>query len=489
MSDLCFLSACELVALLQTRKVSAREVMQAHLARINRFNPALNAIVSRLADDECLRFADAADDAGAAAIATRPLHGLPVAFKDTEPAVGFPQTHGSPIFRNTMAVADSILVERIRRAGAIPIGKTNVPEFAMGSHTYNRVYGTTRNPYDLTKSAGGSTGGGAAAVSAGLLPIADGSDLGGSLRNPASFNNIVGVRPTVGLVPLGPGALPYGFGVKGPVARSVDDAALLLSVIAGADTRDPWTYRSSRDAFASIDEPNLRGMRVAWSPDLGGLPLDPRVRAVLEPVRTTLQELGCVVEEACPDLGDAEALFLTIRRWRSWHSFGALLAEHRDEMKPEAIDEIEAGSRVTAGDIARAMSKHVELMSRVAEFQQRYAFLFCTVSQVPPFDAALTFPRVIDGVAMESYVSWMKSAYLISATWCPAISLPAGFTSDGLPVGVQIVGAFREDAALLSFARAIERALPSGKVRPTLPESSPTAAESAAPPQVRTLLR
>jgi amidase len=474
MSDLSLLTARELIRLLRTHQLSAREVMAAHLDRINRINPAINAIVSRLPDDDCLELADRADAQLAAGVEVGALHGLPIAFKDTEPALGFPCTQGSPIFRDAVPAADSIVVERLRRAGALPIGKTNVPEFAMGSHTYNPVFGTTRNPYDLSKSAGGSTGGGAAAVTAGLLPFADGSDLGGSLRNPASFNNVVGLRPSVGLVPLGPGALPYGFGVKGPVARTVEDIGAVLSVMAGADPRDPGIYPSETAAFATVPERDFTGMRVAWCPDLGGLPLDLRTRAVVDSTRGYFEQIGCFVEDACPDLTDAEDVFLTVRRWRSWHTLGPLLELHARQIKPEAIEEIEAGARLSGADVAGAMARHVELMHRVWRFQQRYEFLVCTVSQVPPFDAELTWPREIDGVRMDSYVSWMKSAYLISATWCPAISMPAGFTTDALPVGIQIVGRYREDASLLAFARAFEQVVPIGRIRPLLSDSAHT---------------
>src|SRR5581483_1902028 len=238
-NDLCFMSAREMASLLRSRQLSAREVMAAHLEQIARLNPKLNAIVAKLEDDRCLALADAADRRLAQGEEVGPLHGLPIAFKDLESAVGFPCTLGSPIFRDFFPTEDTVLVERLRKAGVLPIGKTNVPEFGMGSHTYNRVYGTTFNPYDVTKSAGGSSGGAGAALAAGMLPIADGSDLGGSLRNPANFNNIVALRPTVGLVPLAPTPLPFvGFATKGPMARSVSDAAFLLSVMAGADPRD-----------------------------------------------------------------------------------------------------------------------------------------------------------------------------------------------------------------------------------------------------------
>ena len=336
--DLCFMSGRELAGLIRTRKLSARDVMLAHLRQIERVNPRVNAIVAKLDDTRCLALADEADRRLAKGDDVGPLHGLPFAFKDTEAAVGFPFTRGSPIFKDDMPTEDTVLVERLRNAGVLPIGKTNVPEFGMGSHTYNKVYGTTLNPYDLTKSAGGSSGGAAAALAAGMLPLANGSDLGGSLRNPGNFNNVVGFRPTVGLVPNAPITLPFvGFAVKGPLARSVDDIAYLMSVMAGSDPRDPGSYPSDPTVFTRGLGRDFKGVRVAWCPDLGGLPLDRRVRAVLEAQRATFEQLGCVVENACPDLGGADEVFLTLRAWRSWNTLGPLLDTHRAEIKPEAI--------------------------------------------------------------------------------------------------------------------------------------------------------
>src|SRR3989442_8326079 len=275
--ELCFMSARDLAGLIRSREVSAREVMTAYLDQINRFNPALNAIVARLDDERCIALADAADCRAAQGDMLGPLHGLPIAFKDLEAAVGFPFAQGSPIYKDRMPSEDTILVERLRAAGALPIGKTNVPEFGMGSHTYNKVYGTTVNPYDVTRSAGGSSGGAAAALAAGLVPVADGSDLGGSLRNPASFNNVVALRPTVGLVPTAPTAVPLlGFLVKGPMARTVADTAFLLSVMAGYDPRDPGGYPSDPSVFAQPLDRDLKGVRVASCPALGRLPLDRR---------------------------------------------------------------------------------------------------------------------------------------------------------------------------------------------------------------------
>ena len=468
-SDLCFMSGRELARLIRAGKLSAREVMSAHLRQIERVNPKLNAIVAKLDDAQCLALADEADRRIASGDRVGPLHGLPFAFKDTEAAVGFPFTRGSPIFRNDMPTADTVLVERLRNAGVVPIGKTNVPEFGMGSHTYNKVYGTTVNPYDLTKSAGGSSGGAGAALAAGMLPLANGSDLGGSLRNPGNFNNVIGFRPTVGLVPVAPSALPFvGFVVKGPMARSVDDTAFLLSVMAGSDPRDPGSYPSDPSMFTRGLDRQFKGVRVAWCPDLGGLPLDRRVRSVLEAQRATFEDLGCIVEEACPDLSGADEVFLTIRAWRSWNAYGPLLDTHRAELKPEAISEIESGTRLSGSDIAKAMNRHGELMQRMQKFQQKYEFTLCAVNQVPPFDATTDWPKEIEGAAMEHYVAWMKSAYWITVTFCPAISVPAGFTLGGLPVGIQIVGRYRDDLGVLQIAHAFEQATGFGRKRPMI---------------------
>jgi amidase len=466
-SELCYLSASELATLIGTRELSAREVMAAHLEQIARLNPRINAIVAKLDDDACLALAEAADRRAASGAALPPLHGLPIAFKDLQPAVGFPHTRGSLIYKDAMPAEDSILVERLRNAGALPIGKTNVPEFGMGSHTYNKVYGTTLNPYDLTKSAGGSSGGAGAALATGMLPIADGSDHGGSLRNPGNFNNIVGMRPTVGLVPTMPTTFPLlGFSVNGPLARTVGDIALLLSVMAGPDPRDAGCDPSDPSVFRGPLERSFHGTRVAWCPDLGGLPLDARVRAVLDSQRRTFEDLGCIVEDAQPDLRDADDVFLTIRAFRTAATYGPLLDRFRDQLKPEAIGEIEAGRALTSAAVADAMVRHAQLLERMRRFEATYEFTLCAVNQVPPFDATLDWPKEIDGVAMEHYVAWMKSAYWISATFRPAISVPAGFTPEGLPVGIQIVGRHRDDFGLLQFAHAFEQATRIGDRRP-----------------------
>ena len=465
--DVAFAGARELARQIRDKQISSREVMSACLARINRLNPRLNAIVDRLDDDRCLALADAADRTIARGEPAGPLHGLPTAFKDLEPAVGFRWTKGSPIFKDVIAAEDSAIVERIRRAGAIPIGKTNVPEFGLGSQTYNGVYGPTRNPYDHTKTAGGSSGGAGAALAAGLLPFADGGDLGGSLRNPANFNNIVALRPSVGLVANAPVQIPFvGITVKGPMARSVADVAFLLSIVAGADVRDPQSYASDPSIFTQSLDREFTNVRVAWSLDLGCLPLDRKVRTVLENRRQTFEDLGCIVEDACPDFGNVDDIFMTLRTWASWNVNGPLLAAHRAQMKPEAIWELERGARVSGEDVGRALMQQGQLLERVRVFQERYEFLICAVNQVPPFEVSDPWPQEIDGVAMENYVAWMKSAYWISTICRPAISVPAGFTDEGLPVGVQIVGRYRDDLNVLKLAHAFEQATQAGKRRP-----------------------
>ncbi len=467
--SLCFMGVRDLARKIHARSVSAREVMAEYLKQINRLNPSLNAIVARLDDEQCLALADRADrEIDRDDQANGALLGLPIAFKDLEPAVGFPQTKGSPIYRDFMPSADSVLVERLKRAGAIPIGKTNVPEFGMGSQTYNNVYGTTLNPYDPTKTAGGSSGGAAVAVATGMLPFADGSDLGGSLRNPANFNNLVALRPSIGLVPNAPSPNPFvNLSVKGMLARSVDDLAFGLSIVAGFDERDPQSFESPR-FFSSVQSELPSGIRVAWCLDLGGLPLDPRVRKVLEAQRRTFETLGCVVEDACPDFGDVNEIFLTLRQWASWNTYKDLLRSHRTELKPEAISEIEAGARLSGEDVARALMSQAQLLDRMRAFQETYRFVICAVNQVPPFDASEHWPKSINGVPMESYVAWMKSTYWISATCRPAISVPAGFTDAGLPVGIQIVGRYRRDYSVLQLAHAFEEATGFGRRRPPI---------------------
>jgi amidase len=471
MSDICFMTATELAGKIRSRELSAREVMQAHLDQIERLNPRLNAIVTMIEPGEALALADAADEALARGDAVGPLHGLPIAHKDLEPTAGMRTTFGSPIFRDFVPEEDSLIVSRLVQAGALRIGKTNVPEFGAGSHTFNPVFGPTRNPYDLSKTCGGSSGGAAVALAAGMLPIADGGDHGGSLRNPGNFNNIVGFRPSAGRVPSYPSSLAwYMLSVKGPLARTVQDVALMMSAIAGPDPRSPLSIPEPGSIFSAPLERDFSGCRVAWSPTLGGLPMDPRIIAVLESALPVLEQLGCDVETAEPDFSGVDEAYLTLRGWTMAAGQEASYREHRDQLKDTIIWNIEYGQKLSGADVSRAEIVRSDVFQRMRRFFQDYDYLLCPVNQAPPFDIEIEYPAEIAGVAMENYISWMKSAYYISFTGLPAISVPAGFTSDDppLPVGLQIVAPWQQDLAALQLAHAFEQATGHWRTRPPL---------------------
>jgi amidase len=456
--ELCLKSAVELARLIREGEVSSREVTEAHVDRIERVDPEVNAICTFL-PDPALEAADAADARLARGETIGPLHGLPTAIKDTEPVRGLRFTEGSPIFSDRIAVRDSLIVERIRNAGAVIMGKTNVPEFGAGSHTFNPLFGPTHNGYDLEKSAGGSSGGAGAALACRMLPLANGSDLGGSLRNPGSFNNVVGFRCSPGRVPAYPVSLGwFGLGVPGPMARTVADTALFLSAIAGPDDRCPIGIRESAEVFSRPLERDFQGVRVAWSRDLGGLPVDARVAEALESRLGVFRELGCIVEEAKPDFRGAEEIFRTLRAWSMVQVLGEHVRERRDLVKETVVRNTEQGFALSGADVSRAEAKRTALYHRLREFLENYEFLLCPVSQIPPFDINLEYPTEVAGVEMEDYIAWMRSAYYISVTGLPALSVPCAFTPEGLPVGLQIVGRHQRDFEVLQLAHAFEQA-------------------------------
>jgi amidase len=441
----------------RAKEISARELLELHLTRIAERNPQLNAIVS-LDEERAREGAASADEATARGDNQGPLHGLPFAFKDTHDVAGWRTTYGSPLFADHVPDTDELIVERIRGAGVVPIGKTNVPEFAAGSHTFNTVFGTTLNPVDPTRSAGGSSGGAACALRAGMVPLADGSDMGGSLRNPASFCGVVGLRPSLGRVPTWPtDNLWETTSTSGPMARNVEDLALLLSVIAGPDDRVPNALGDPAAAFATLPEVSLAGLRVALSPDLGGLfDVDTEVRRVVEEAGASLSAAGAHVESSHPDLAEADDTFRTLRAWHFQAALGDLLAAHPDSFKQALADNIRAGESLTGVDVARGYAQRTALAERVRVFFRRYDVLVLPTSQVPPFPADQEFPQDINGAPMASYLDWMRSAYLISVTGCPAISVPAGQTADGLPIGVQVVAPHGADRRLLELAARME---------------------------------
>jgi amidase len=467
--DLCTRPATELAALVRGREVSARELMDAHLDRIERLNPALNAIVT-LDADGARAAADAADARLAAGESLGPLHGLPIAHKDTHATGGMRTTWGSPLHADTVPARDELVVARLKAAGAIRVGKTNVPEFAAGSHTFNTLFGATHNPYRHGLSAGGSSGGAAAALAAGLVPLAEGNDTGGSLRNPAAFCNVVGLRPTPGRVPSHPVSLAWSqLTVQGPMGRTVGDVALVLSVLAGADPRAPLSLTDDPAGFAAPLPTELPGLRVAWAPDLGGrMPVDPVITATLEASLGVFTDLGAAVEEDCPDLTDADEVFSVLRAWQFETNYGDLVRTHPDQVKETIRWNAARGAELTGADVGRAEVAHTRLYERVVEFFQRYDVLLAPTAQVLPFPVEQEYPTEVAGVPMEDYLGWMRSCTLISATGCPALSVPGGFTPDGLPVGLQIVGAPRADRRVLEVGHAFEQATGFGGRRPEL---------------------
>jgi amidase len=468
-SDVCFLSAVELARLVRTKRISAREVMQAHLRQIQRLNTRLNAIVILVPEDHLMAQAHAADEAISHGKTLGPLHGLPVGVKDLFQTAGIRTTSGSPLFKDFVPDADCLVVEREKRAGAIVIGKTNVPEFGLGSQTFNQIFGATLNPYDVTKTCGGSSGGGAVALACGMVPLADGTDMGGSLRNPPNFCNVVGMRTSPGRVPNYPTQLGwFTQGVAGPMARNVADCALLLSALAGFDPRSPIAIDQDGAQFAQpLGQRSFKGVRVAMMKDLG-LPWEPAVKTAFGAQQKVFESLGCIVEEAEPDLRDANECFLGWRHWLLELAFGDLVKTHGDRLNQYIHWHVEQGRTLSGPYLSRLEAKRTALYQRMREFMSRYEFFLLPVNQVLPFDVATQYPTEIDGTTMENYLAWMKSAYYISAVGNPAISVPCAFSDTSLPIGLQIVGRHHDDWGALQLAYAFEQATQIGNRRPPI---------------------
>ena len=465
--ELCFDTASELAAKIRRREVSCVEVMQAHIEQIERVNPKVNAIVT-FHPERALERAQAADEKQARGEPIGVLHGLPTAHKDLVLTKGVRTTLGSPVYKDFVPEVDAVIVERQAEAGAISVGKTNTPEFGAGSQTFNAVFGATLNPYDVTRTCGGSSGGAAVALACGMVPLADGSDLGGSLRNPAGFCNVVGLRASVGRVPRYPTRLAWNsFSVDGAMGRTVEDVALLMHAIAGPDARAPLSLTDPGSIFGRPLARDFAGVRVAWAPKLGKLaPVEPHVTAAIDARRVTFEALGCITEEAMPDLADADEIFRVQRAMIFSSQYGELLKTHRHLLKDTVIWNIEQGLQLSAERIGAAELKRTQLFERVHAFFNRYEFLVLPVSQVPPFPVEQRWVSEIDGHKMADYLEWMTSCYVITVTGHPAISVPCGFTPDGLPVGVQIVGRYRDDIGVLQLAYAFQQATECWKQAP-----------------------
>ena len=450
-------SAVELADAIRRRQVSCVGVMSTYLDRIAALNPRVNAIVAMRDPDELMRAAAARDDQLARGEYLGWLHGFPFAVKDLAAVEGLLWTEGSPIYADRVADVDEVFVRRIKAAGAIVVGKTNVPEFGLGSQTYNRVYGTTATPYDTGRTAGGSSGGAAAALALRLLPVADGSDYLGSLRNPAAFCNVLGFRPSFGRVPV-PGFVAHP-SVVGPMGRTVDDVAALLGVLAGPDDSAPLSVDATLPAPRERD---WRGTRIAWVGDLGGhLATERGLLDVCRKALTAFEGLGCRVEEAVPD-HPPERIWSAVLTWRWW----SVLKRHdlyadpatRAELKPEVVWEIEHGLELSALDVAGVEAARIEWYDAALRFLDTYDFVVAPSTQVFPFPHTTHWPAEIDGRPMDSYHRWMETVAPWSMTGLPILGMPAGFDDRGLPAGIQLVGRPRADADVLSLAKAYEGA-------------------------------
>jgi amidase len=466
MSDICFLNATEMAEFIRRKDLSASEVMEAHLRQIERVNPKVNAIVTLVAD-QAMESARKADEAQANGAMLGPLHGLPVAHKDLFDTAGIRTTYGSRIFKDHIPKQDAIIVERAKKAGAISIGKTNTPEFGAGSQTFNEVFGSTKNPYDLTKTCGGSSGGSAVALACGMVPLADGSDHAASLRNPAAFCDVVGLRPAPGRVPsFSSSNAWFTLSVDGPMARNVPDLALYLSALAGPDSRSPISIAESGSSFnASLDR-NFKGTRVAWFKDLGGTPFDRQVIAAVNAQRKIFEDLGCIVEEAEPDWTGADEAYTTLRALGFVGAHAENVRRHPDLVKDTIHWQVEQGLKLTGEQIARAQSLHSQLWQRWRAFTETYEYFILPTTQVPPFDIQQPYIKEIEGIQLSSYIDWMKSCYYPTICEATAISLPCGYTREGLPVGIQIVGRHRDEWSILQMANAFEQTTKGNRRKP-----------------------
>ncbi len=479
--DPTFTSAGELVKLYRARRTSPLEVMQALLARIDAVNPAVNAVVT-LARDAALWNARRATAALKRGAALAPLFGVPVAIKDVTPTAGIRTTHGSKLFEDHVPAEDALVVQRLRAAGAIVLGKTNTPEFAFGPNTVNTVFGATRNPWDLSRTAGGSSGGSAAALATGMCPLAEGTDLGGSLRGPASFCGVIGFRTTPGLIPRYPSALAWdSYSVEGPMARTVADTALMLSVMAGPDDRAPLSYEVDTRQFpAAVKAPSVKGWRIAWTLDLGGLVLvDDEVRAVFEQAVSAFRSMGARVEAACPDMSDVPEIVRLTRGLLMVARHADKLPEHRAVLQAGLVDNTEAGLALSAREIAEGELLRTRQWQRAREFFETRDVWLTPTMAVPAFPIEHPHILEVNGKPVGKAMQRSHLTYAFSVLGLPAISIPCGFTRAGLPVGLQIVGKRRGEVAVLRAAAAFEAAQPwSGRVPPVV---TPGAGEARRP--------
>jgi amidase len=456
-------SATKLTALIRARKVSPVEVLDAHLAVIARLNPRLNAVVTLAADTARIE-ARAAEAAVMSGAALGPLHGLPFAVKDVTETAGIRTTYGSPLFRDHVPDQDAEVVRRLKAAGAIMLGKTNTPEFATGASTVNAVFGATRNPWNAALGPAGSSGGSAVAVATGMVPLAQGTDFGASIRVPAAFCGIVGIRPTPGLIPNHPMPLAWDPGqVHGPLARGAEDAALMLDAMVGFSPLSPISvappWRSARDAVVAARD--ARGLRVAYASDIAGIGVDREIDAICGAAARRLADAGAQVETIAFDASDGREPYLAWRgAWMVGQQFRHLarLEAFGDNLRGN----VAAGLKITARDLAAAEQTRLAVFHRFRELFERYDVLLTPAAPVKPFPVETNFPTEIDGRRLENYVDWLAPAFLVTLVSLPAGSVPAGLTRDALPVGLQIVAPRFGEPLILSVAKLVRQANPIG---------------------------
>jgi amidase len=465
MTDLCDLGAREAVALLRAGEVRPAELIEAALARIDETDPALNAMPTLCAERAIERAAGVPDGA--------PLAGLPIAVKDLNDVAGVRTTYGSPIFTDFVPDRSDLMVERLEERGAVVLGKSNSPEFGAGANTFNEVFGETRNPWDVLRTCGGSSGGSAAALAAGQVWLATGSDLGGSLRTPAGFCGVVGIRPSPGRVARSPRELPFDtLSVEGPMGRTVGDAALMLDAMSGRDDRDPLSLEAPGRTFLSAAEAPALPARIAWSADLGITPVEADVRTVCAAAVERLAAAGARVDEAHPDMTPAPEAFHVLRAAGFVAGLGPLLDEHRDLLKPDIVWNIEAGLAMPPERLGAAERARGAVHAAMTAFLETYDVLVCPSACVAPFPVEMRWPRAVAGVAQESYIDWLRITSAITLTGCPVVALPCGLTEDGLPIGLQLVGRPRGEHALLAAAAAAEEILGVAGMVPVRPRRS-----------------
>jgi amidase len=443
--------------MLRRREISARELLDLHLERIAEVNPDLNAIVT-LAPEIAIDMATKADEQLQAGGDLPLLTGLPVSHKDLHETKGIRTTFGSPAYADHVPNRNTLIVERMQRAGAVTTGKTNTPQHGAGSQTFNEVFGVTRNPWNRNLTPGGSSGGAAVAVATGMSALADGSDYGASLRNPASFTSTVGFRPSPGRIPTWPTRDAWWtHSVHGPMARTVEDIALFMAATAGPDSRIPISIEQPSSIFATVLAADWSDVPIAWSDDMGGLPIEPAVTEALQPAKQVLADIGFAIHDACPSFSGAEEAFKVFRGYYYAKEFGDVIDRHPGIYKDTIRWNTEYGLRLSATDLGRAAAAKTRLRNRVLAFLDEYRFLAIPTSAVLPFPIEQEYPTEINGVPMDNYTSWFATCYYISECELPAISVPAGFTPDGLPVGLQIVGRHHADVDVLKAAFAFTR--------------------------------